>query len=303
MPTLTVALDWTPNTNHTGFFVAQALGYYAEAGLTVQLRSPAADNYATTPAKQLETGAADFAIAPFESVISLNTKAARVPAVAVAALLREDISSVAVLQSSGLARPRDLDGRRYASYQARYEDKIVQQLVRNDGGAGDLQVSYPPKLGIWETLLTGAADATWIFDNWEGIEAETNGVALTQFRLADYGIPYGYSPALLTTRPLLGQHQAAYRALVQATKRGYLFAQAHPAQATEILTAHVPPRDAARIDLRRSQDYTAPYYGDAASWGTLDEARVATFLDWLLANKLEDERATAYPLFTNELLG
>ncbi|WP_223649811.1 ABC transporter substrate-binding protein [Hymenobacter psoromatis] len=302
MPTLTVALDWTPNTNHTGFFVAQELGYYAAADLLVDLLTPAADNYATTPAKQLETGAADFAIAPFESVISLNTKVNAVPAVAVAALLQADISSVAVLKSSGLARPRDLDGRTYASYQARYEDKIVQQLVINDGGAGDLRLSYPPKLGIWETLLTGAADATWIFDNWEGMEAETNGVELTKFRLGDYGIPYGYSPVLLTTRPLLDQHADAYRAFVQATKKGYLFAQANPARATDILTSHVPPRDAARVDIRRSQDYTAPYYGDAATWGTMTEERVAAFLDWLIANKLEDEKIKAYPLFTNELL-
>ena len=302
MPTLTVALDWTPNTNHTGFFVAQALGYYADAGLTVQLLSPAEDNYATTPAKKLETGAADFALAPFESVISLNTKANSVPAVAVAALLQADISSVAVLASSGLARPRDLAGRRYASYQARYEDKIVQQLVVNDGGAGELQVSYPPKLGIWETLLTGAADATWIFDNWEGVEAETNGVALTKFRLSDYGIPYGYSPVLLTTRPRLDEQFAAYQALVQATKRGYLFAQANPARATEILTKHVPLREAQRVDIRRSQDYTAPYYGDAATWGTMTAERVTAFLDWLIANGLEDEKITSYPLFTNELL-
>ena len=302
MPTLTVALDWTPNPNHTGFFVAQALGYYAEADLTVNLLSPAADNYATTPAKKLETGAADFAIAPFESVISLNTKANHVPAVAVAALLQADISSVAVLKSSGLIRPRDLAGRRYASYQARYEDKIVQQLVMNDGGAGDLRLSYPPKLGIWETLLSGAADATWIFDNWEGIEAEANGVELTKFRLADYGIPYGYSPVLLTTRPRLDQHAAAYKAFVQATKKGYLFAQAHPARATEILTGHVPLRDAERVDIRRSQDYTAPYYGDAATWGTMTEERITAFLDWLIANKLEDEKITSYPLFTNELL-
>ena len=303
MPTLRVALDWTPNTNHTGFFVAQALGYYAGAGLSVRLLSPAADDYATTPAKKLELGQADFAIAPFESVISLHTKANPVAAVAVAALLQQDISSVAVLASSGLARPRDLDGRTYASYRARYEDKIVQQLVRNDGGTGNLRLSYPPKLGIWETLLTGAADATWIFDNWEGVEAEDNGVALSKFRLADYGIPYGYSPVLLTTRPLIDQHAAAYRAFLAATKRGFLFAQANPAEAAEILASHLPPSEAGRIDLLKSQQYTNPYYGPAATWGIMEEHRVREFLNCLIDNGLEDEKIKQYPLFTNELLG
>ncbi len=125
---------------------------------------------------------------------------------------------------------------------------------------------------------------------------------LTKFRLADYGIPYGYSPVLLTTRPLLDQHAGAYRAFVQATKKGYSFAQANPARATEILTNHVSLRDAERVDIRRSQDYTAPYYGDEATWGTMTEERVTVFLDWLIANKLEDEKIKSYPLFTNELL-
>ncbi|TIU56452.1 MAG: myristoyl transferase, partial [Mesorhizobium sp.] len=35
--TVTVALDWTPNTNHVGLYVAQAKGFYAEAGLDVQI--------------------------------------------------------------------------------------------------------------------------------------------------------------------------------------------------------------------------------------------------------------------------
>jgi len=48
----------------------------------------------------------------------------------------------------------------YASYQARYEDHIVKQMIRNDGGNGDIQITYPDKLGIWNTLLQGKVDAT-----------------------------------------------------------------------------------------------------------------------------------------------
>ncbi|RYE28401.1 MAG: ABC transporter substrate-binding protein, partial [Sphingobacteriaceae bacterium] len=115
MITLKVALDWTPNTNHTGFFIAKDLGFYAEQGLQVDLLTPADDDYAVTPAKKLESGLADFAIAPFESVISLNNKASQVKAVAIAALLQQDISSVATLASQNITRPKDLDNRIYAS--------------------------------------------------------------------------------------------------------------------------------------------------------------------------------------------
>ena len=302
MPTLSIALDWTPNTNHTGFFVAQELGYYAASGVELHIISPATDEYATTPAKKLELSEVDFAVAPFESVISLNTKPARVPAVAIAALLQQDISSIATLAASNIARPRDLDGRTYASYRARYEDAIVRQLIVNDGGTGDFTVTYPDKLGIWNTLLTGAADATWIFDNWEGVEAETQGVALRTFALADYGIPYGYSPVVMATAEGIATRRAEYTAFLQATKKGFQFAIQNQREATDILRRHVPERDARLIDLEKSQAAAAAFYGNASEWGTMAASRVEAFLDWLIAHGLETEAVKNVPLFTNSLL-
>ena len=302
MPSLRIALDWTPNTNHTGFFVAQELGYYAASGIELHILSPAADQYATTPAKKLELGEVDFAVAPFESVISLNTKPARVQAVAIAALLQQDISSIATLATSSIARPRDLDGRTYASYRARYEDAIVRQLVINDGGTGDFTVTYPDKLGIWNTLLTGAADATWIFDNWEGVEAETQGVALRTFALADYGIPYGYSPVVMATAAGIAARRAEYTAFLQATKKGFQFAITNQREATDILRKHVPERDARLIDLEESQAAAAAVYGEASGWGIMAASRVEAFLDWLIAHGLETEAVKNVTLFTNSLL-
>ena len=47
-------------------------------------------------------------------------------------------------------------------------------------------------------MLQGQADATWVFMGWEGVEARRRGIQLNAFRLADYGVPYGYSPLLIT---------------------------------------------------------------------------------------------------------
>lgn len=303
MEKLKVALDWTPNTNHTGFFVARELGYYAEEGIEITLLSPAEDNYATTPAKKLELGECDFAIAPFESVISLNTKAKKVNAVAIAALLQEDISSIVTLGNSNITRPKELDGRSYASYEARYEDAIVKQMIVNDGGKGDIEIMYPEKLGIWETLLKNTADSTWIFDNWEGVEAETNGVKLNHFRLADYGVPYAYSPVILTTQENIDDKKALYKAFLKATKRGFQSAIADPKQAVGILTNYLPERDVKMINVGKSQEFVSPYYGDEATWGSMENERVVSFLNWLVAQGLEDEAVMGYELYSNALLG
>ena len=71
---LKLGLDWTPNVNHIGFFVAQAKGFYESHGLELQISNPADDDYALTPAKKIELGLLDFALCPIESVISFRTK-------------------------------------------------------------------------------------------------------------------------------------------------------------------------------------------------------------------------------------
>lgn len=302
MENIRVALDWTPNTNHTGFYVAAELGYYAEQNLDVELLTPDQDEYLITPAKKLELGQADVALAPFESVISLTTKANPLRVSAIAALLREDISAIVALSTNTIKRPRELDGRIYASYKARYEDAIVKQMIINDGGQGDLTITYPNKLGIWNTLLAGSADATWIFDNWEGVEADAQGVGLTKFRLTDYGIPYGYSPVLFTTHEQIKTNAETLRRFLSATKKGFLYAAANVPESADLLARHVPERDRAAIDLAKSQAYTAAYYSDETNWGRMEASRVRAFVDWLRQHELETQLPDETGLFTNELL-
>ena len=71
----------------------------------------------------------------------------------VARILAESTSAIVTLADSGIERPSQLDGKVYASYGARYEGRIVQQMIKNDGGKGEFQESTPPMLGIWNTLL------------------------------------------------------------------------------------------------------------------------------------------------------
>lgn len=104
--TVRVALDWTPNTNHAGLAVAAEKGWFAAAGLEVELVSPHADGYKATPASRVADGSCQFACVPSESVISLATwpGGAKPRVVAVAAVLQSSASAIVTLKSSGIAR-------------------------------------------------------------------------------------------------------------------------------------------------------------------------------------------------------
>jgi ABC-type nitrate/sulfonate/bicarbonate transport system substrate-binding protein len=301
MTTLTLALDWRPNTNHTGFFVAKHLGYYKDLGLDVNIISTEEDNYALTPAKKVELGLADFALCPLESVISYRTKERPLNTVAIGTVFKEDISAICTLKSSGLDRPKKLDNRVYASYNARYEDRIVQQMIKNDGGRGDVHFVHPEKLGIWDTLLSGDADATWIFVNWEGVEAESQNIDLNLFKMSDFGVPYGYSPVIMTTEDLIASRKSAYKSFMSATKKGFQYASSHYEYSADILNDYISKSDR-YVDLHKSQIMTSPSYGDPDHWGIMDLKKVQKFIDWLSKQKLERTKLKADTIATNTLL-
>jgi ABC-type nitrate/sulfonate/bicarbonate transport system substrate-binding protein len=301
METIKLALDWTPNINHIGFFVARSKGFYADAGIDVEITDPSIDNYELTPAKKVELWRADFALCPTESIISYRTKAAPFDLTAVAALFDDDMSAIVVKGDSDVQSPKDLDGKSYASYKARYEDQIVKQMVRNDGGQGNIQVVYPEKLGIWETIVNNKYDATWIFTNWEGVQAKSMSVDLRMFKMEDFNVPYSYSPVLAASAEKIVEREGAYRNFLKATKQGFLYAKAHPEEAAEILKPLVAASDR-DIDIVKAIEVSAPAMGDDVSWGRMNEDVVKTFLEWIYRHKLEDQRLSVNQLMTNRLL-
>ncbi|MCC5945036.1 MAG: ABC transporter substrate-binding protein [Bernardetiaceae bacterium] len=296
-----LALDWTPNINHIGFFIAKELGFYSEQDIELIILDPKDDNYAMTPGKKLELNLADFAIAPFETVISLNNKPKKVRAIAVFAILQQDLSAIATLKKSNINTPKLLDGATYASYKARYEDHIVKQMIKNDGGKGEIKIIYPEKLGIWNTLLQGKADATWIFDNWEGIEAVNKKVDLHKFTLNQYDIPYGYSPIVLTKQENLTNNKLVYSNFIKATQKGFLFVKDNAEQAKSILQRYLSSSDLENIDIAQSIAMTTPHFGDESNCGMMKTERVLAFTKWLVDNRLEESKILEQRLFTNEL--
>lgn len=276
-----LSLDWTPNTNHTGFFVAQEKGFFKDLGLDLQISDPSEDDYQVTPAKKLEIGQADIALAPTESVISYRTKSNPFLVKAIGAVLQTDASALTVLADKGMDRPADLDGKLYASYQARYEDHIIKQMIINDGGEGTIKISYPDKLGIWNTLVEGQADATWIFEPWEGAEAEHRGIDLKNFRLNDYGIPYGYSPVLIASEDFIQSNREALESFMDASRKGFTFAVENPEEAAEILSQFVSEEQLQRIDLIQSQEMINPHYTSEGEWGKMRRSRWEEFINWL----------------------
>tara|TARA_B100001057_G_scaffold339798_1_gene340623 strand:- start:1115 stop:2020 length:906 start_codon:yes stop_codon:yes gene_type:complete len=295
-----LAIDWTPNINHIGFFVSLEKNFYGESGIDIQIINPFDDNYSITPAKKIELNIAEFALCPTETLISYNTKKNKVNLLGIAAILKEDLSAIVVNRNSNIYSPKDLDGKTYASFNARYEEHIIKQMVINDGGEGKVNYQYPDKLGIWDTIINSKFDSTWIFKNWEGVEAENLNVKFNYFSMKDYGIPYSYSPILVCNKNNLSLEPYII-SFIESTRKGFTYALNNKEDSIEILKKYLPSKEK-NINLNRAFELTIPSMSIDHDWGKFDLKKVQLFLDWLYKFKIENKVSKAKEIFTNEYL-
>jgi len=228
-----LALDWTPNTDHTGFYVAQAKGWYAAVGVELQIL-PYGN---TAPETLMGAGQADCGIS-FQDSLTFAV-AAGVPIKSVMAILQHTASAIGVLASSGITRPRQLDGRTYAGFGYPNEVPTLKAVIKADGGRGDFKVVTLDS-AAYEALYSKQADFTIPFTAWEGVEATERGIPLRYFLFTDYGFPDFYQVVLACSNDWLAGHADLAKRFVGATVQGFQYAVSNPDDAAAILIAQNP---------------------------------------------------------------
>lgn len=298
MKKIKLALDWTPNINHIGFFVAKEKGFYKENDLKVEFLTPDLDDYLITPAKKVEMNISDFGLCPTESLISFRTKKNPFILKGLMTIFQEDVSAIATVESNNILRPKHLDGRSYASYKARYEDKIVKKMIINDGGKGNLKIFYPKRLGVWNTLIENKYDSTWIFINWEGVEASKKNIDLELYKMSDFGIPYSYSPILFSSSDYINNNSNTVKKFIESSRKGYTYCYENMDEAVSILNKFVPITDKG-IDLIECLKISIDHFGSKENFGKIDLKKIDIFLKWLKDNNIENNSFVANDIISN----
>ncbi len=240
--TVRLALDWTPNTNHLAFFVAQDKGWYGEAGIELDVLPYGG----TAPEAVLAAHQAECGIS-FQDALTFAA-AAGAPIVSTMAILQHTAQDIAVLDSSPITRPAELDGRVYAGFGYPNEVPTLRAVIQDDGGSGDFD-TVTLDTAAYEALYNKRADFVITFSAWEGVEAAQRGIALRTFEFTDYGFPDFYQVVLACDADWIARDPAAARAFVGATVRGLEFAAANPDEAAAILVAQNPGVFDANPDL------------------------------------------------------
>jgi ABC-type nitrate/sulfonate/bicarbonate transport system substrate-binding protein len=291
-------LDWVPNTNHTGIFVASEMGFFTDAGLNVSIVEPG-EVYAE---QAVSAGAADFGIS-FQEQLTI-ARSDDVPLVSIAAIIQHNTSGFASRGVLEVDTPRDWEGLRYGAFGSPFEEPTLYVLMECAGGDFNqldvVDTGFTDPLAL---LSEARTDLAWIYYAWEGIQAELQGLDLNLVMMSDWFdcIPDYYTPIVITNEAMLLDQPETVRAFLQALAHGYEYAIEDPESAARILLNAVPELDTELV--MTSQSWISPrYQADAPRWGEQQLEVWQAYTQWMVDNEILEEPIRVEDAMTNAFL-
>ena len=295
---VTVVLDWTPNTNHTGLYVALDKGYYKEEGLDVEIVQPS-DGSAST---LIATGKGDFGVSYQEDVTYALTSDEPLPIKAIATIIQHNTSGFASPSSKNIKTVKDFENKTYGGWGAESEKATLNAVMSNNGA--DFNTVKLVDIGEDDffTSTKGEVDISNVFEGWTCIEGKLRGedVNFIATRDLDKWLDY-YTPLLITNNSILNDNPDLAKKFLSATTKGYEDCISQPEESAKILLKYAPEINE---DLAiESQKYLADkYIDDASRWGEMKDSVWNNYTDFMKEYKLINKDMKASDAYTNEFL-
>lgn len=296
---VTFVLDWTPNTNHTGLYVAQEKGYFDEAGLEVEIVQPPEDGAEAL----VGTGKAQFCMTFQDTMLPTVVGDTKMPIEAVAAVLQHNTSGIISRKGEGIDTPKGLEGKKYATWDLPIEKATLKQVIEDDGGDFD-KVELIPSTVTDEAsaLQSKSVDAIWVYYGWAGIATKLKNVDTDYFYFKDINPVFDYyTPVIAGNTDWMSENPDKTKAFLTALKKGYEYSIENIDDAADILVKAAPELDKELV--LESQKYMADQYkAEVEQWGYIDAARWNAFYNWINDKKLLEVEIPENTGFTNEYL-
>ncbi|MBO8168564.1 MAG: ABC transporter substrate-binding protein [Thermoanaerobacteraceae bacterium] len=293
-----VLLDWVPNTNHTGLYVAKDKGYYEEEGLDVEIIQPSAGGSADL----IAAGQGEFGISYQEQVTFARTAEPSLPIKAIAAIIQHNTSGFASPVEKNITSPKDFEGKKYGGWGSPVEKAMLKALMEKEGA--DFSELEMVDIGATDffAAVQNEVDFTWIYYGWDGVAAEVKDFPINFIKLQDVDPRLDfYTPVIIAKEDLLQEQPELVKKFLRATTKGYEYAIEHPEDAVVSLLKFAPEID--REIAVASQKYLAEQYqADADRWGEMKEEIWKNYAEWLYEHDLIDKKLDVKEAFTNEFL-
>ncbi len=295
VPEISITLDWTPNTNHTGLYVAQELGYFEEAGLKVSIQQPGQN----ITDQIVATGKSHFGVSYQENVIRARSEG--IPLVSLAAVIQHNTSGFAALKSANIKSPKDFEGKRYGSWDSPSEIAILKNVM-NRAEADFEQVEVISGVYDFFSTIGKDADFEWIYYGWDGVATQSRGIEIDYMALKELNPIFDYyTPVIISSEKYVAENPELAKSFMTAVRKGYEYCIAEPDKAADILLKHVPELNGEQVRL--SAAYLAKeYQAEAPYWGMQKSSVWTDFATWMSEEGLIPAAIDADKAFTNEFI-
>src|SRR5215218_4467763 len=231
----TLVLDFVPNAVHGGIYAAAANGYYRDDGIDLKVQAP---GESTDAPKLLGAGKVEFAILDIHDLGIAREKG--IPLVGVMPIVQRPLAAVIARADAGIRGPRDLEGRRVGVSGLPSDEAVVDSEVEADGGDPTAVERVTIGFNAVASLAAGRVDAATGFWNAEGVALRRQGVPIRIFKVDEFGAPPYPELVLATSQKTLEADPDLVEAVVEATERGYAYAERDPEAALDDLLAANP---------------------------------------------------------------
>lgn len=298
---VTFVADWLPWASQGPFYAAQQNGFYKEAGLEVDIQSPASGS---DPLKLVARQRADFAMSYVPDV--MIARDAGVPVVSVAALLRPFVQGLIVSPEAGLTGPKDLKGKTVGVSSIPAIRAYFNSMVEAAGLGADEVTVVDPGYSNVTMLMAGNLEAISGLSYSElataNAQREKDGKAPFAFwPFSDYGVPQFYFMLLAANEDWVKEHPNTACHFLAATARGFDAFKANPKPIDEFFA-----KNNEIFALPDHETMTKMTLGDwADASGKLfvqDEATWKAAQDWAMKMKLLQIGSEPASYFSNAYL-
>lgn len=295
---VTVVLDWTPNTNHTGLYTALENGYYKDQGLDVEIVQPPEGGAASLVA----SGKADFGISYQEEVTYAKTSDDPLPIKAIAAVIQHNSSGFASPKDKNIKSPKDFEGKIYGGWGSESETAAIKAVMEKTGADFDKVTIADIGQDDFFTATTNSVDFAWIYEGWDVVQAKLKGfdlnfIPMNQF---DKRLDY-YTPVIISNETLLSDNPELAKKFMKATTEGYQFAIDNPEEAAKILVKHAPEIDE-ELAIESQKFLASKYKDDAPRWGEMKDEVWNNYTAFLKEYGLINKDLKPEDAYTNEFL-
>ena len=294
-----LALDWYPNANHTGLYIALEKGYFKDENIDLEIYTP------SDPSTVLQTvgaGQDDFGISYQPDLILAKSK--NIPVKSVLAFVQHPLNIIMTLKESNIIRPSDLKGKKIAYPGIPLNENLLDTLLKADGLKGKQEVELintgydlvPPLIGKTVDACLGC------YLSHETIMAENEGFPVNIMRMEQWGVPDYYELVLVASDEMVTDNKDLIERMIRAISKGYNDAVSDPKAGIDNLIKSTNGEIDQAIEYPGAELLAPLWVDNTGKFGTQTEEKWSVFSQWLF----ETGQITTVPetnsLFTNEFV-